>query len=668
MRQNPRPNKARPLIRSLERIRSQVVGLERSLDLSPFRGRRSSARNLLHYLALRRVDLRGIQDELSRLGLSSLGRAESHVLSNLDAVLRNLYRLGELSPPPGTTRARVDSDDGSRFLARNATRLLGPSRPERKTRIIVTMPSEAASDHSLVRDLLEAGMDCMRINCAHDSPREWTRMISSLDRAKKSVGRSCRVEMDLGGPKLRTGPVEAGAPVLKVRPRRDEFGRVVGRATVWLTSAEAPVAPTDPADGVLPVSPDWLSVRQPGERIRFRDARGARRTLRVVSRDGDSLRAESSKTIYFTNGLTLSASGRGRPSRTELQKIPGREQVLLLHRGDTLLLTARPDPGRPAQRSRDGRATAPATISCRLPEAFPFVRRNDRIFLDDGKIGGTVVGTEPGVLRILITQAATGGSRLGGDKGINLPDSDLKLPALTEKDREDLEFISRHADMVGYSFVHDAGDVEMLRAELASHRRSGLGIILKIETRQAFDELPAILLAALKAPRAGVMIARGDLAVEVGYERLSEVQEEILWLCEAAHLPAIWATQVLEALTKEGVPSRAEVTDAAMGERAEGVLLNKGPHVVEAVRALDNILRRMEAHQAKKSSRLRHLNVAGEFFRRSAPRRRAELGSRPPRRPSPPAPSPSADPSGPGGPGQFGSRRFKGEALIDETR
>ena len=108
------------------------------------------------------------------------------------------------------------------------------------------------------------------------------------------------------------------------------------------------------------------------------------------------------------------------------------------------------------------------------------------------------------------------------------------------------------------------------------------------------------------------MIARGDLAVECGYERLAEVQEEILWLCEAAHLPVIWATQVLENLAKTGQPSRAEITDAAMGERAECVMLNKGPHVVKAVQVLDDILRRMQFHQVKKTAMLRRLHVAGD--------------------------------------------------------
>jgi len=109
------------------------------------------------------------------------------------------------------------------------------------------------------------------------------------------------------------------------------------------------------------------------------------------------------------------------------------------------------------------------------------------------------------------------------------------------------------------------------------------------------------------------MIARGDLAVECGYERLAEVQEEILWFCEAAHIPVIWATQVLEKLAKEGFPSRAEITDAAMSHRAECVMLNKGPHIVAAVRVLDDILRRMQAHQSKKRSMMRQLQLADCF-------------------------------------------------------
>jgi pyruvate kinase len=104
------------------------------------------------------------------------------------------------------------------------------------------------------------------------------------------------------------------------------------------------------------------------------------------------------------------------------------------------------------------------------------------------------------------------------------------------------------------------------------------------------------------------MIARGDLAVEIGYARMAEIQEEILWLCEAAHVPVIWATQVLEGLVKQNFPSRAEMTDAAMANRAECVMLNKGPFVLDAIAVLDNVVEKMQAHQQKKTSQLRALH------------------------------------------------------------
>jgi pyruvate kinase len=150
--------------------------------------------------------------------------------------------------------------------------------------------------------------------------------------------------------------------------------------------------------------------------------------------------------------------------------------------------------------------------------------------------------------------------------------------------------------------------VDALRHCLHELGKPDLGIVLKIETRRAFESLPELLFSAMASKASGIMIARGDLAVECGYERLAEVQEEILWAAEAAHMPVIWATQVLETLAKTGLPSRAEITDAAMGERAECVMLNKGPHITEAMRTLDDILRRMQAHQAKKRSLLRALH------------------------------------------------------------
>ena len=163
---------------------------------------------------------------------------------------------------------------------------------------------------------------------------------------------------------------------------------------------------------------------------------------------------------------------------------------------------------------------------------------------------------------------------------------------------------------MGLSFAESAEGIQQLADALQERTRRQIGIVLKIETRRGFECLPQLLFAAMRYYPVGVMIARGDLGVECGYERLAEVQEEMLWLCEAAHLPVIWATQVLDQLTRTGQASRAEITDAAMSGRAECVMLNKGPHVVESVRTLNNILVRMQAHQQKKRSLFRKLHVS----------------------------------------------------------
>jgi pyruvate kinase len=119
--------------------------------------------------------------------------------------------------------------------------------------------------------------------------------------------------------------------------------------------------------------------------------------------------------------------------------------------------------------------------------------------------------------------------------------------------------------------------------------------------------LPEIIAQAAGRQPFAVMIARGDLGVEIGFMRLAEIQEEMLWLCEAAHVPVIWATEVLNTLIKEGMPSRGEMTDAAMSARAECVMLNKGPYIAEALDCLKNLFLRMAEHQHKKTPRLRAL-------------------------------------------------------------
>ncbi len=603
------------LANRLERLRGSLLELEQAVDLTPFGPQRDSARNLLHYLAFRRFDLRREQTRLSHWGLSSLGRSESHVLYNLDAVLSGLDRLRGRPPARRPAPAVPDPERGRRILTRNARKLLGPTRPGRAVRIMVTMPAEAATDYGLVRDLVDGGMDCARINCAHETPREWARMVTHIRRAERAVGRHCRIQMDLAGPKIRTGAIRPGPAVLKVRPKRDAIGRVTMPGSIWLVPSSEPIPEPLAGAAVVTVPRTWLLRRRLSEPVEFRDARHARRILRLVEHIHGRYRAETEKTCYLTSGTRLVATfENGQEDETSIGPVARIDQRIRLKIGDQIVVTARAEPGEDARIDPDGRVRQLAHIACTAPQTFRFVRKDEPIWFDDGRIGGVIRSASPERLLVEVTHAPLVGAWLGADKGINFPDSRVDLPTLGPRDLQDLRFIAHHADLVGYSFVHSADDIALLRRELTRLGRPRMGVILKIETRTAFEELPGILLAALRYPPNGVMIARGDLAVEVGYERLAEVQEEILWLCEAAHLPAVWATQVLEGLTKTGLPTRAEVTDAAMGVRAECVMLNKGPHIAVAVRALDSILRRMQSHQAKKTAMLRHLNVVEGFF------------------------------------------------------
>jgi pyruvate kinase len=528
--------------------------------------------------------------------------------------LRALSSSGSQDSPP-----RGDILSGADTLDRNTEALLGPAPAERRVRIMVTLPSEAAHDYPLVHELVHSGMDCVRINCAHDDARAWARMIEHLKRANQSLGRDCQVAMDLGGPKLRTGPLKPGPAVIKIRPERDEFGRVVAPARVWLTAMQGGRPAPTPAKAVLPVPGVWMRTLEAGESLRLTDARGAHRTMRVLEANADGVWVEAYKTAYIVPGTKLHrAAKKGSSATAAVGPLTNREVPILLRAGDTLVITRNLEPGRTASHDERGQTMTPASIGCTLPEVFEDTLAGERIWLDDGRIGGVIESVEPDRVLVRIDRARVQGEKLRGGKGINLPDSALRLSAMSDQDVEDLEFVAKHADLVSLSFANSARDVELLQQHLERLNGEHLGIILKIETRRGFRALPEMLLTALRSARCGVMIARGDLAVECGFERLAELQEEILWVCEAAHVPVVWATQVLENLAKDGVPSRAEITDAAMSERAECVMLNKGPHVCEAVRVLDDILKRMETHANKKRSMLRELRLARDFLREGA--------------------------------------------------
>jgi pyruvate kinase len=446
---------------------------------------RPSAANLAHYIALRHHDLRDLQLELMPFGLSSLGRCEARVLPTLDAVIEALAALsGEQGGEAATAPDPDAFFEGHTLLRRQTEAVLGPTPPNRAVRIMVTLPSEAAADFELLRDLSSAGMDVARINCAHDGPAAWREMAAQVRRAATETGRPCRVCFDLSGPRSRVDSTTVA-----------EDARLVRGERVLMTPAP------------VPVHADWAHQFQ-----------------------------------------------------------------------------------------------------CSLAEVFDSLEEGAPVWVNDGKLGLTVEAKlDQGVL-LRVTEARDKGEHLRRDRALNFPETELSLDPLTEKDLRDLDAIVPIADIVGYSFVQRPEEIARLQAELAERGADPtLALIAKIETALAVQNLPELVVRGAGSQPLAIMIARGDLMVEVGQRRMAEIQEELLWLCEAAHVPVIWATQVLDNFVKKGVRNRAEMTDAAMAERAECVMLNKGPYAREAVRMLDDVLGRMEGHQFKKTSRMRAL-------------------------------------------------------------
>jgi pyruvate kinase len=442
-----------------------------------------AAENLAHYLALRRRDLSTLQPALAAYGLSSLGRSEARVLPALDALIASLARLAGQPAPPYPDAADIEA--GPAMLDAEKQRFFGCDPTGQHTRIMVTLPTEAGSDSVLVRRLVAAGMNCARINCAHDDPDVWSAMISNVRAAARRLGRDCRILMDIAGPKCRI------------------------------------------------------------------------------------------ETVHVKNNARL-------------------------YRGDRIVLVKDFD---------DAGVQDMAIATITFPDILHTLQPGAEVWINDGKIGARVASVQGGRVVLEIFSARAKGEKLKAEKGVNFPNTPLNLPALGAADLIALDFVARHADLIGFSFVQRPADIASLDRELKKRRPGKPAdnppqpVILKIETRLAVQNLPQLIVAAAASRPVAVMIARGDLAVELGFARMSEIQEEILWLCDAAHVPVIWATQVLDNFVADGSPSRAEATDAAMSQRAECVMLNKGPFLVEGIGFLKDILRRMDRHQTKKFAR-----------------------------------------------------------------
>ncbi|MBC7774291.1 MAG: pyruvate kinase [Phycisphaerae bacterium] len=448
---------------------------------------RQSITNLIHYLALRRENLRPLQDALHDAGLSSLASAESHILRQVQAVLE---RLGAKIPKKEISGG--DAATGASQIRHRAVSLFGPKEDPNIPHLMVTFETGMADDYAAVKALIKAGMNIARINSAHDGPKAWKQMISNVHRASKATGRSCKIYLDLAGPKIRT---------------------------------------------------------------------------------------------------TLLGKGR-KKGRLKLRE----NERFLLAESDAAL---------------DKKAKV---VGCTLPGVVKDLQVGNRILFDDGLFEALVEIPGDQFATLRMTRISAAKPRLKPEKGINFPDTELTVRCLTDYDKSVIPFAQQYADILGFSFVRSATDVAELQVLLRQNGGKTLPIVLKIETFEAVQNLPALMLQGMAEPLFGVMIARGDLAVEIGFERLSEIQEEILWLCEAAQVPVIWATQVLETLNKSGIATRSEVSDAVRAAQAECVMLNKGKYLLMVLATLKDILQRSAGHHAKKRYLFRPLKIAERFL------------------------------------------------------
>lgn len=566
-----------------------------------------SARNLVYYRAMRSDDIRDLQKRLGWMGISRLAKAESHTLSSL-YITRSVLTAFLQDEPVRIQPAGLSIKEGNRLARANAKALLGFRAKGRRTRIMVTLPSEAAEDYQMVRQMIAEGMNCARINCAHDGPEQWKKMIDHVRKASKKLKRNCQVAMDLGGPKIRTGELKPGPKVRKYRPQKDVRGRIIHPLEVWIGPAPHPGLEL----AHVPVSSAALKTLKAGDRLYFRDARRKKREFLITKAEADGCIAELYRSTFLETGMLLYAEKKKLSRPFVIGELPSMEAPILLRRGDMLRIHRPPGLGEPAEYDEKGALVREAHVSCTSEEVFEQVKEGEPILFDDGMIKGVIRRVKDGQLWVEIVHTKEGGARLAADKGINLPDSLLAIRGLTDKDIKDLRFVAAFADVVNVSFVNSVLDVRELFSELEKLKATEkLGIILKIETKSGFNNLIEILLEAMRMHPVGVMIARGDLAIEVGWENIGRVQEEILSLCQSAHIPDIWATQVLENMAKRGIPSRAEITDAAMAQRAECVMLNKGEYILNAIRLLDTILKDLEPYQEKNAPMLPAMELAG---------------------------------------------------------
>ncbi|ANB61151.1 pyruvate kinase [Anoxybacteroides amylolyticum] len=561
--------------------------------------------NLLAYLCAKEAVSESLVRALEEVGLSLVGY-ESHVLSRLALLLNWLH----LSPTIETNVHSITCRQAEKLMNERAKIALGETRSDRRTRIMVTLDRRMIHQPEMVEQLLLRGMDIARINCAYDTPDVWKKMIDCVREAEvrlKQKGnreKRCRIYMDLPGPKIRIKRVVHEKRPLKLAVKKTKSGHMK-EPLIGLLSIGKPPHLEDPSIAfVIEATAKEGVVLTVGDKLSFQDIRGRKRGLQVIEMVHPTCaKVVLKKTAYLQERTILTCSHSHLFVRSFMlvpMKVPVQQGAYLKIYFDEASLESSP-------------SDVAIKMTTTLPKAFHNVRAGHRLFIDDGKIFAIIQQVTDKYVEAKVVSTGKKPRTLKEGAGLNLPDSfiHLNVSSMTEKDREYIPFICQHADMIGLSFVHTPKDVATLQAILAQHDASPITVVAKIETRAALHNLARILLEGLKLPSFAVMIARGDLAIEVGFEHMSIVQQEILALCRAAHIPVIWATQVLESLAKKGLPARAEISDVSLGQTAQCIMLNKGTYILEAVKMLSKILEKEEAYEKRERTIARYMSQQG---------------------------------------------------------
>ncbi len=563
------------LLKELRKLKEVV--LEQKVD-----SENVSIKNMYHYLKLRSRDNTKLQDRLSLIGLSSLGRSQMHVIDSLNHVIEILSALSKEENVENMDSYLTIKD--SLEIAQKNRAIFGVENLSCGIpKVLLTLPTDSANDREFIKEMLNLNVNMFRVNTSHDSSEVWKSMINNI----KSQNPNAIIFADIAGPKIRTGKISRVEPSIKIGSKVETTTITI--STNGQTKSESINLKGKKVPANLVVSEEFFKELKEGDKILFYDALDKKRELLVTKKSSNLVEATIDKKVILSNETVLKLKKKKNFFTSTLKDFEDTIEEIRLFDKDKIFITTDDIFGSAKTIERDY-----AVVSCTNKEAMSCVKKGERVFIDDGKLGLKVTSIKDNGVMCEVILAKDKGFILKEEKGINFPDSDINLKAITKEDKKNIAEIIDLVDIFGVSFAQSKEDILDL-LEIINKSGREIGVVAKIETKKAISNLPEIIEGLLQAPKSAIMIARGDLAIEAGFENLALLQEEIFELCASAHIPVILATQVLETQMKTNIPSRAEVIDAGTAQRADCVMLNKGPYAIDTIKKLNSIFEQMKA-------------------------------------------------------------------------